>query len=88
MTLPTSAARSEKGHVTLPKGGRAPAGEHAAPARGRPPQAEAPPGERDLWQANGHAKVTQMLLNKWMSRIQRLAELKVTGGIHILCRTF
>jgi hypothetical protein len=27
-------------------------------------------------------------LNKWMSRIQRLAGLKVTGGIHILRHTF
>ena len=29
-----------------------------------------------------------MLLAKWMSRIQRLAGLKVTGGIHILRHTF
>jgi len=43
-------------------------------------------GERVLWRADGYAKVTQVLLNKWMSRIQRLAGLKVTGGIHILLR--
>jgi len=45
-------------------------------------------GERVLWRADGYAKVTQVLLNKWMSRIQRLAGLKVTGGIHILRHTF
>ena len=44
-------------------------------------------GERVLWRADGYAKVTQVLLNKWMSRIQRLAGLKVTGG-HILRHTF
>ncbi|HZI16866.1 MAG TPA: tyrosine-type recombinase/integrase [Myxococcus sp.] len=41
-----------------------------------------------LWRADGHPKMTQVLLNKWMSRIQRLAGLKVTGGIHILRHTF
>jgi len=45
-------------------------------------------GERVLWRADGHPKVTQVLLNKWMSRIQRLAGLMVTGGIHILRHTF
>jgi Phage integrase family len=32
--------------------------------------------------------VTQVLLAKWMCRVQRRAGLKVTGGIHILRHTF
>ncbi|GMT98495.1 hypothetical protein KH5H1_26140 [Corallococcus caeni] len=38
-------------------------------------------GERIFWRADGHPKMPQVLLNKWMSRIQRLEELRVTGGI-------
>ena len=29
-----------------------------------------------LWRADGHPKVTQVLLAKWMARVQRLAGLK------------
>ena len=50
-------------------------------------------GERVLWRydvaADGRKlRVTQVLLAKWMSRAQRLAGLKVKGGIHILRHTF
>ena len=45
-------------------------------------------GERVLWRDDGFEKVTQVLLAKWMRRMQRKAGLKVTGGIHILRHTF
>jgi integrase-like protein len=44
-------------------------------------------GERILWRADDHEKVTQVLLAKWMSRIQRLAE-GDGGHPHILRHTF
>lgn len=81
--------RSEwEGHVTLPKGGR----ERqviltdrlkAALVRNRHLR-----GDRVLWRDDGFAKVTQVLLAKWMRRAQKRAGLKVTGGIHILRHTF
>ena len=45
-------------------------------------------GDRVLWRDDGREKVTQVLLAKWMSRAQRRAGLKATGGIHILRHTF
>jgi integrase len=81
--------RSEwEGHVTLPKGGRARQVNMTARLADALRKQRHLRGERILWRADGHPKVTQVLLNKWMSRIQRLAGLKVTGGIHILRHTF
>ncbi len=81
--------RSEwKGQVTLPKGGR----ERqvvmterlkAALTRNRHLRCD-----RVLWRDDGHARVTAVLLAKWMRRAQRRAGLKVTGGLHILRHTF
>ncbi len=45
-------------------------------------------GDRVLWRDDGFPAVTQVLLAKWMSRTQRRAGLKATGGIHILRHTF
>ena len=81
--------RSEwEGHVTLPKGGRARQVNMTARLADALRKQRHLRGERILWRTDGHPKVTQVLLNKWMSRIQRLAGLKVTGGIHILRHTF
>lgn len=81
--------RSEwEGHLTVPKSGR----ERkvvlterlkSALARNRHLR-----GDRVLWRDDGREKVTQVLLAKWMSRAQRRAGLKMTGGIHILRHTF
>ncbi len=81
--------RSEwEGHLTVPKSGR----ERkvmlterlkAALTRNRHMR-----GDRVLWRDDGFPKVSQVLLAKWMCRAQRLAGLKVTGGIHILRHTF
>jgi len=81
--------RSEwEGHVTLPKGGRARQVNMTARLADALRKQRHLRGERILWRADGYEKVAQVLLNKWMSRIQRLAGLKVTGGIHILRHTF
>jgi site-specific recombinase XerD len=81
--------RSEwEGHVTLPKGGRARQVNMTARLEDALRKQRHLRSERILWRADGHEKVTQVLLAKWMSRIQRLAGLKVTGGIHILRHTF
>lgn len=81
--------RSEwEGHVTLPKGGRARQVNMTARLADALRKQRHLRGERVLWRSDGYEKVTQVLLNKWMSRIQRLAGLKVTGGIHILRHTF
>ena len=46
-------------------------------------------GERVLWRNDGHPKVTQVLLAKWMMRAQKRAGLSViNGGVHILRHTF
>lgn len=81
--------RSEwEGHLTLPKGGR----ERQVNMTKRLATALAANrhlrGDRVLWRDDGFAKVTQVLLAKWMRRAQRRAGLKVTGGIHILRHTF
>ena len=78
--------RSEwEGNVTLPKGGR----ERQVIMTDRLKVAFAKNrhlrGDRVLWRDdNANLKVTAVLLAKWMSRAQRRAGLKVTGGIHIL----
>nr|WP_147447082.1 site-specific integrase [Corallococcus sp. CA054B] len=73
--------RSEwEGHVTLPKGGRARQANMTARLTDALRKQRHLRGERILWRADGHPKVTQVLLNKWMSRIQRLAGLTVTGA--------
>ncbi|WP_434349003.1 tyrosine-type recombinase/integrase [Myxococcus virescens] len=77
-----------EGHVTLPKGGRARQVNMTARLADTLRKQRHLRGDRILWRADGHPKVTQVLLNKRMSRIQRLAGLKVTGGIHILRHTF
>jgi integrase len=81
--------RSEwEGHVTLPKGGRARQVNMTARLADALRKQRHLRGERILWRADGHAKVTQVLLNKWMSRSQRLDGLKVSGEIHIRRLTF
>lgn len=81
--------RSEwEGHLTVPKSGRErkvtlTARLKAALLRNRHLR-----GDRVLWRDDGREKVTQVLLAKWMSRVQRRAGVKVTGGIHILRHTF
>jgi integrase len=81
--------RSEwEGHLTVPKSGR----ERKVMLTERLKVALAKNrhlrGERVLWRDDDYEKVTQVLLAKWMSRAQRRAGLKVTGGIHILRHTF
>ena len=41
-----------------------------------------------LWREASEGKVTQVLLAKWMRRLQRRAGLKETGQLHILRHTF
>ena len=41
-----------------------------------------------LWRDDGFPKVTQVLLAKWMRRVQHRAGVEVTGGIHILRHSF
>ncbi len=74
--------RSEwEGHLTVPKGGP----ERTVNMTERLKQALARSrhlrGDRVLWRDDGHEKVTQVLLAKWMSRAQKRAGLKVTGGL-------
>jgi site-specific recombinase XerD len=45
-------------------------------------------GPRVLWREESEGKVTQVLLAKWMRRLQRRAGLKETGQLHILGDTF
>lgn len=81
--------RSEwEGHLTAPKSGRSrkvvlTERLKAALSRNRHLR-----GDRVLWRDDGFEKVSQVLLAKWMRRVQRKAGLKVTGGIHILRHTF
>lgn len=76
-----------EGHVTLAKGGRA----RQVNMTARP--ADALRRQRHLGVGASSGGPTppegdQVLLNKWMNRIQRLAKLKVTSGIHPLRHTF
>jgi site-specific recombinase XerD len=45
-------------------------------------------GERVLWRDDEYEKVTAVLFAKWMRRAPRRAEVKVTGGLHVLRHTF
>lgn len=77
-----------EGHLSLPKSGR---GRRvvlterlaAALAKNRHLR-----GARVLWRDESEGKVTQVLLAKWMRRLQRKAGLKETGQLHILRHTF
>jgi integrase len=77
-----------EGHVTLPKGGKPRAVEMTSRLADALRKNRHLNGDRVLWRNDGFPKVTQVLLSKWMSRIQRRAGLKETGGIHILRHTF
>lgn len=77
-----------EGFVTAPKGGRSRQVNMTARLKSALQKNRHLRGERVLWRDDGFEKVTQVLLAKWMSRIQRRAGLKVTGGIHILRHTF
>ncbi len=83
--------RSEwEGHLTLPKGGRGRRVNLTERLKVALANNRHLRGPRVLWRDDDRkqTKVTQVLLAKWMSRAQRRAGLKVTGGIHILRHTF
>lgn len=81
--------RSEwEGHVTVPKGGRARQVNMTARLAQALRANRHLKHDRVLWRDDARTKVTQVLMAKWMRRIQRRAGLKVTGGIHILRHTF
>lgn len=86
--------RSEwEGHVTSPKGRRDRKVRLTARLKVALKANQHLRGDRVLWrddvaQDGRKLTVTQVLLAKWMSRAQRRAGLKVTGGIHILRHTF
>lgn len=81
--------RSEwEGHLTLPKGGRARQVNMTPRLAAALKKNRHLRGDRVLWRDDEFEKVTQVLLAKWMRRIQRRAGLKETGGIHILRHTF
>lgn len=77
-----------EGHLTMPKGGRARQVLMTERLKSALQMNRHLRGERVLWRDDAFPKVTQVLLAKWMCRIQRRAGLKVTGGIHILRHTF
>jgi integrase len=77
-----------EGHLTIPKSGRERKVTLTARLKAALSKNRHLRGDRVLWRDDGHEKVTQVLLAKWMSRAQRRAGLKVTGGIHILRHTF
>jgi len=77
-----------EGHVTLPKSGRGRKvvlTERLAAALAKNRHLRGP---RVLWREESEGKVTQVLLAKWMRRLQRRAGLKETGQLHILRHTF
>ena len=77
-----------EGHVTLPKSGRGRKvvlTERLAAALEKNRHLRGP---RVLWREETEGKVTQVLLAKWMRRLQRRAGLKETGQLHILRHTF
>lgn len=81
--------RSEwKGHVTVPKGGRGRDLDMTDRLRAALAKNRHLRGDRVIWRDDGHEKVTAVLFAKWMSRAQRRAGLKVTGGLHLLRHTF
>jgi len=77
-----------EGHLTLPKSGRGRKvvlTERLAAALAKNRHLCGP---RVLWREESEGKVTQVLLAKWMRRLQRRAGLKETGQLHILRHTF
>ena len=77
-----------EGHLTLPKSGRGRKvvlTERLAAALAKNRHLR---GQRVLWREESEGKVTQVLLAKWMRRLQRRAGLKETGQLHILRHTF
>lgn len=81
--------RSEwEGHLTTPKSGRSRKVDMTERLRAALKRHRHLRGDRVLWRDDGYPKVTQVLLAKWMTRVQKLAGVEVTGGIHILRHTF
>src|ERR1700730_5710844 len=77
-----------EGHLTEPKSGRGRKvvlTERLAAALAKNRHLRGP---RVLWRDESEGKVTQVLLAKWMRRLQRRARLKETGQLHILRHTF
>ncbi len=77
-----------EGHLTTPKSGRSRKIDMTERLRTALKKARHLRGDRVLWRDDGFPKVTQVLLAKWMTRVQKLAGVEVTGGIHILRHTF
>ncbi len=76
-----------EGHLTLPKSGRGRKvvlTERLAAALAKNRHLRGP---RVLWREESEGKVTQVLLAKWMRRLQRRAGLKETAQLHILRHT-
>lgn len=81
--------RSEwEGHLTTPKSGRSRKVDMTERLQVALKRNRHLRGDRVLWRDDGYSKVTQVLLAKWMTRVQKLAGVEVTGGIHILRHTF
>jgi integrase len=77
-----------EGHLTLPKSGRGRKvvlTERLAAALAKNRHLRGP---RVLWREESEGKVTQVLLAKWMRRLERRAGPKETGQLHILRHTF
>jgi len=77
-----------EGHLSLPKSGRGRRvvlTERLAAALAKDRHLRGP---RVLWREESEGKVTQVLLAKWMRRLQRRAGLKETGQLHMLRHTF
>ncbi len=77
-----------EGHLSLPKSGRGRRvvlTERLAAALAKNRHLH---GARVLWREESEGKVTQVLLAKWMRRLQRRAGLKETGQLHMLRHTF
>lgn len=82
-------SRSEwEGHLTTPKSGRSRKVVLTERLKAALSANRHFHGDRVLWRDDGFEKVSQVLLAKWMRRVQRRAGSKVTGGIHILRHTF
>ncbi|HEY5677527.1 MAG TPA: site-specific integrase, partial [Myxococcales bacterium] len=77
-----------EGHLTAPKSGRGRKvvlTERLAASLAKNRHLRGP---RVLWRDESEGRVTQVLLAKWMRRLQRRAGLKETGQLHILRHTF
>lgn len=77
-----------EGHVTAPKSGRGRRVVLTERLKGALTNNRHLRGPRVLWREEKEGKVTQVLLAKWMRRLQRRAGLKETGQLHILRHTF